>query len=83
MRCLICRDEKTVDDGLTTRRPYDFAVLSILWSRQKLVDVMDHLSRGDATTVPPGEQSFCLAASYLEERSRTWEIVIRVRTHNQ
>ena len=25
-------------------------------------------------TVPPGEQSFCLAASYLEERSRSWEI---------
>src|SRR5215208_2769511 len=71
---LVCLDEKTVDDGLTTSVPRDLAIVLALWSRQKLVNVLDHLSRGDATTVPPGEQSFCLAASYVEERSRSWEI---------
>src|SRR4051812_4115171 len=54
--------------------PRDLAIVLGPWSRQKLVNVLNHLSRGDATTVPPREQSFCLAASYLEERSRSWEI---------
>src|SRR4051812_11678225 len=71
---LVCLDEKTVDDGLTTSVPRDLAIVLGPWSRQKLVNVLNHLSRGDATTVPPREQSFCLAASYLEERSRSWEI---------
>ena len=71
---LVCLDEKTVDDRLTTSVPRDLAIVLGPWSRQKLVNVLNHLSRGDATTVPPREQSFCLAASYLEERSRSWEI---------
>src|SRR5215218_6141583 len=71
---LVCLSEKTVDDRLTTSVPRDLAIVLGPWSRQKLVNVLNHLSRGDATTVPPREQSFCLAASYLEERSRSWEI---------
>src|SRR5215207_7393829 len=71
---LVCLDEKTVDDGLTTSVTRDLAIVFRPWSRQKLVNVLNHLSRGDATTVPPREQSFCLAASYLEERSRSWEV---------
>jgi hypothetical protein len=55
VRYLIRLREQTVDDGLTTRRPCDFAVLLNPWSRQKLVNVLNHLSRGDAMTVPPRE----------------------------
>ena len=71
---LVCLDEKTVDDRLTTSVPRNLAIVLGPWSRQKLVNVLNHLSRGDATTVPPREQSFRLAASYLEERSRSWEV---------
>src|SRR5215212_455502 len=71
---LVRLNEKTVDDGLTTSVTRNLAIVFRPWSRQKLVNVLDHLSRGDETTIPPREQSFCLAASYLEERSRSWEI---------
>src|SRR5215203_7511595 len=71
---LVCLDDKTVDDGLTTSVPRDLAIVLGPWSRENLVNVLNHLSRGDATTVPPREHSFCLAASYLEERSRSREI---------
>src|SRR6187455_570318 len=54
---LVCLDEKAVYDGLTTSVPRDLATVLGPWSRQKLVNVLNHLSRGDATTVPPREQS--------------------------
>src|SRR5215207_9344790 len=71
---LVSLDEKTVDDGLTASVPRDLVIVLRPWSRQKLINVLNHLNRGDATTVPPREQSFCLAASYREERSRSREI---------